>query len=178
MIGIALERLNQLSTAEAQEVFRACCGATAWCDAMVSRRPIVDRQSLHAAADQSFDILADADWLEAFACHPKIGDIDSLRMKFAGNAQWSAGEQAGASEANEETLRQLAIGNQQYEMRFGFIFIVCATGKTADQMLELLRVRLANSADDELKIAAAQQRRITHLRIDKLFDVLLKGTPG
>ena len=107
-------------------------------------------------------------WLEAFGGHPKIGDLDSLRMRLAGNKQWSAGEQAGVEVANEETLQRLADGNREYEQRFGYVFIVCATGKTAAEMLALLESRLRNDDSTELSAASEEQRKITHLRLGKL----------
>ena len=93
----------------------------------------------------------EADWLEAFAAHPRIGDSDALRARFATTAAWASREQAGALGASEDVLEDLAMGNRQYEERFGFIFIVCATGKTAEEMLELLRQRLANDPEAEIK---------------------------
>ncbi len=112
----------------------------------------------------------DADWLEAFAAHPRIGDVDALRAKFAATAAWASGEQAGVAGASESTLRALAEGNRDYEAKFGHIFIVCATGKTADEMLGLLRERLANEPDAELAVAAAEQAKITAIRLRKLLS--------
>ncbi len=132
-------------------------------------RPFADAVDLHAKADEVFDQLADADWLEAFECHPQIGDLNSLRMKYAGNDRWSSGEQSGISNANERVLQRLAQGNDDYKKRFGYLFIICASGKTAAEMLESLLVRLGNDPADELIVAAQQQRQITHLRIDKLL---------
>jgi OHCU decarboxylase len=106
--------------------------------------------------------------LAAFAAHPRIGDVDSLRTKFAHTKTWASGEQAGVDAASEDTLIRLADGNDAYFDRFGYIFIVCATGKSADQMLALLEARLPNDAVTELPIAAAEQRKITQLRLQKL----------
>ena len=107
-------------------------------------------------------------WLEALESHPKIGDLESLRMKYAGNKEWSGGEQAGVNSADEATLVALAEGNETYEQRFGYLFVVCATGKSAAEMLALLQERLGNEADEEFTIACGEQRKITHLRLDKL----------
>ncbi len=112
--------------------------------------------------------LAPADWLEAFAAHPKIGDRDALRAKFAATAAWSAIEQAGVDGAPEEVLDALADANDRYHERFGYIFIVCATGKTAEEMLALIRERLSNDPEVELRTAAAEQAKIARIRLEKL----------
>lgn len=125
---------------------------------------------MHQLADDVFDGLSDDDWKEAFAFHPQIGDAESLRMRFAGNKEWSGAEQSGMSQADEQTIQDLAVGNQKYEKRFGYIFIICASGKSASEMLSLLNERLGNETGDELTIAANEQRKISHLRIDKLID--------
>ena len=155
---------------------RGCCGSEAWCQAMLALRPIEDLPQLKDKADIAFDELSTTDWLEAFGCHPKIGDVDSLRMKYAGNDKWSHGEQSGVSSADDETIESLARGNQAYEHKFGYIFIVCATGKSAEEMLSLLEDRLQNDHDVELKLAAAEQRKITHLRIEKIVAELTSST--
>ncbi len=128
-----------------------------------------ERRPTPFVRNTAFDSIRESDWREAFDCHPKIGDVESLKMKFAGNQQWSAGEQAGMSMADEQTIANLVQANKDYERRFGYIFIVCATGKSAAQMLALLEQRLSNHPETELKVAADEQRKITHLRIDKLL---------
>jgi 2-oxo-4-hydroxy-4-carboxy-5-ureidoimidazoline decarboxylase len=135
---------------------------------MTARRPFADREELLAVAEQASQALERGDWLEAFAAHPKIGDLDSLRKRFADAAEWSEGEQSGMSRASEAVLQALSDGNRQYEAKFGYIFIVCATGKTAIEMLAQLRKRLRNDPKAELFIAAFEQRKITRLRLDKL----------
>jgi 2-oxo-4-hydroxy-4-carboxy-5-ureidoimidazoline decarboxylase len=165
-----VESMNALSAAATIELFRQCCGATAWCEGIASLRPFADLAALHQAADIAFDRLAKPDWIEAFSFHPKIGDIDSLRMKYAGNEHWSASEQSGVSQADDHTIRQLIAGNREYETRFGYIFIVCASGKQATEMLGILGSRLHNDTAKELGVAADEQRKITHLRIDKLLN--------
>lgn len=160
--------LNSLSSAEAIEQFRRCCGADAWCDAMAAARPFASHDAMAAAADKAFDSMPREAWLEAFACHPRIGDLKSLRMKFAGNKEWSGGEQAGAATADDATLQRLADANEAYFDRFGYLFIVCATGKSAPEMLAILESRLVNDPETELSIAAAEQRKITHLRLGKM----------
>ena len=165
----ALSRLNEGPAGEARVELERCCGASRWAEAMIARRPFRDRETLLAAADEVWWGLEESDWREAFAHHPKIGDADALRARFASTRQWAAGEQAGVRSATEETLVALADGNRAYEDRFGFIFIVCATGKTADAMLSLLRARLANDPRDEIRIAAAEQAKITRVRLEKLL---------
>jgi 2-oxo-4-hydroxy-4-carboxy-5-ureidoimidazoline decarboxylase len=164
---IALSRFNEMSREEAIEQMRRCCGATAWCEAVVNHRPYGDRDALHHQADIAFAAFDNADWLEAFSHHPKIGDIQSLKMKFAGNREWSGDEQAGTAHAEDEVIARLAEGNVAYEAKFGFIFIVCATGKTAREMLSILESRLPSDRDAEISNAAIEQKKITHLRIDK-----------
>jgi 2-oxo-4-hydroxy-4-carboxy-5-ureidoimidazoline decarboxylase len=160
--------LNALPPADARAALLRCCGSRRWADALLARRPFASTADLLAAADEVWAGLDRADWLEAFAAHPRIGDLDGLRKKFAATADWSAGEQAGVAGAGEAVLRELAEGNRRYEERFGHIFIVCATGKTAAEMLRLLRERLPNAPAAELAVAAAEQAKITRLRLEKL----------
>jgi len=135
---------------------------------MNQMRPFDSALTLFEAADRVWWGLARADWLEAFAAHPKIGDIDALRARFAAIAAWASREQAGTLGASEEVLRRLADGNRRYESQFGYIFIVCATGKTALEMLELLERRLSNEADLEIKLAATEQAKIMRIRLERI----------
>jgi 2-oxo-4-hydroxy-4-carboxy-5-ureidoimidazoline decarboxylase len=135
---------------------------------MVSGRPYHSDQALLNATDAHWWSLGRDDWLEAFAAHPKIGDVESLRTKYAATKQWSANEQSGADTADDVTIQALSKANKQYEQTFGYIFIVCATGKSADEMLAILRQRLENDPDTEIRQAAAEQLKITHLRLQKL----------
>ncbi|MEM9352149.1 MAG: 2-oxo-4-hydroxy-4-carboxy-5-ureidoimidazoline decarboxylase [Planctomycetota bacterium] len=170
MNAAVIQQINAATADEAAAVFRKCCGSAWWCEQMTEARPFADADAVTTAADAAFDQMPREAWLEAFAAHPQIGDLQSLRMKYAGNREWSAGEQSGAAGADEETLKRLAAGNAAYLQRFGYIFIVCATGKTAAEMLALLEARLDNAPEAELPIAAAEQRKITHLRLAKLSD--------
>ncbi len=165
----ALDHLNRLPAPEAEAAFRRCCGAARWAQRMTARRPFLTADDLFTAADAVWADLSRADRLEAFAHHPRIGDLESLRAKFAGTRTWAEGEQAGTALAPEEVLAALAEGNRQYEDRFGYIFIVCATGKRADEMLALLRARLHNDPETELRMAAEEQRKITRIRLEKLL---------
>ena len=163
------EQLNSMDREDALAVLGRCCGSTAWGHGMLERRPFASEESVLQAADDVWDGLGREDYLEAFSHHPKIGaDLASLRRKFQSTATWSSGEQAGVSQADEETLRGLAQGNIDYEARFGYIFIVCATGKSAGEMLALLQERLPNPPDRELAIAAGEQAKITRIRLEKL----------
>jgi 2-oxo-4-hydroxy-4-carboxy-5-ureidoimidazoline decarboxylase len=171
MDDLGLQRLNALSQSDAIEQFRRCCGTVSWCRDMANARPYPSIEAIHEAADRVMDGMSDDEWREAFACHPRIGDIQSLRMKYVGNREWSKAEQAGVGVADETTLRELAEGNAEYVQKFGFIFIVCATGKSASEMLAVMQSRLQSTIESELKVAAGEQRKITHLRIDKMESV-------
>lgn len=166
---LTLEALNSLPTDEARAAFRLCCTATRWIDLMVNDRPFKDRAACHAVARAHWATLSEADYLEAFAGHPKIGNIDSLREKYADSKVLASGEQQGMTTADEHTLERLAALNLQYEAQNGFIFIVCATGKNAQEMLKILEDRLQKPRDQELMAAAAEQAKITAIRINKLL---------
>jgi 2-oxo-4-hydroxy-4-carboxy-5-ureidoimidazoline decarboxylase len=163
-----LHGVNVLSPERARAAFLRCCGSTRWANAMAKRIPFASANDVFTAADEIWARLDPADWLEAFEHHPKIGDVDSLRKKFASTATLCESEQAGVKDANETVLRELAEGNAAYEKRFGFIFIVCATGKSAAEMLAILKSRLPNDPKAELHVAAAEQAKITRLRLEKL----------
>lgn len=163
--------LNALPAARAVAELLRCCGARRWAEAMAARRPFASLQALQQAASEVWWALERADWLEAFAAHPRIGDLQRLRERFAGRGgSWSEGEQAGVQGAPEALLQELMAGNREYERRFGHIFIVCASGRTAAELLQALRARLANDPETELRLAAAEQDRITRLRLEKLLQ--------
>ncbi|HEY6547382.1 MAG TPA: 2-oxo-4-hydroxy-4-carboxy-5-ureidoimidazoline decarboxylase [Vicinamibacteria bacterium] len=165
----ALRRLNELTAEEALAELLRCCGSTRWASAMTARRPYADAEVLQAAAEDAWWALGDGDWLQAFAHHPKIGDRQALRARFASTAAWAADEQKGAAVAGDDVLQALEDGNRAYEARFGYIFIVCATGKTAPEMLALLQERLTNAPRDEIRKAAREQAKITRLRLERLL---------
>jgi 2-oxo-4-hydroxy-4-carboxy-5-ureidoimidazoline decarboxylase len=150
---------------EARAWLRACCASTRWVERTLQRRPFGNVEQLLAVAREVWVALEPADWKEAFAAHPKIGDRDALRNRFPETAHLAAREQAGVDGASDDVLSALAEGNLAYERRFGFIFIVCASGLTADQMLQLLHARLRNDPATELLIAAEEQAKITALRL-------------
>ena len=167
---MTLDQLNRLAEAAARAELARCCGARRWIDRMCAARPFGDRGALLAAAERAFEGLGRADWLEAFGHHPRIGDLASLRAKYASTAAWAGEEQRGTADAGESALAALAEGNRAYEERFGYIFIVCATGKSADEMLALLRARMPNPPEREIRIAVEEQMKITRLRLEKLLD--------
>jgi OHCU decarboxylase len=166
--------LNALDDGAAVEALLRCCGSSRWARAMAAARPFRDRREMAATADAISASLSREDWLEAFAAHPKIGTGKADKTDGAGGAGragiWSDEEQAGVAGAAAETMRRLADANREYEARFGYIFIVCASGKSAAEMLSLLEGRLRHDADEELPIAAEEQRRITQLRLAKLLE--------
>ena len=166
---MTLDALNRLPEPQAREALERCCGSARWVGEMLASRPFPDVAALHEAAERAAGALDREDWLEAFSHHPRIGDVAALRARFASTAEWAGAEQAGAAAAPDAVLAALAEANRAYEARFGYIFVVCATGKGADEMLALLRARLGNGAAEELAIATAEQRKITRLRLDKLL---------
>jgi OHCU decarboxylase len=164
-----LERLNALSADDAQRELLTCCGARAWARRMAEARPFADADELLERADTTWWSLDEDDWREAFRAHPRIGGTKAQAGQTDREQAWSAGEQAGMRAAAEETRDALAEGNAAYEARFGYIYIVCATGRTADEMLDLLQSRLQNDPGTEIRAAAEEQRKITRLRLQKLL---------
>ena len=162
------QRLDLASDDEARALLTSCCGSTRWADRMVARRPFGSRASLLTAATEEWNTLGPSDWHEAFSQHPKIGDRQSLRERFPTTHQLSEREQAALRGASEPMLDALAEANRHYEKRFGYIFIVCATGKSAEEMLTLLDQRLPNDETTELRVAAMEQEKITAIRLDGL----------
>ena len=165
---MTLESLNALPAGEASQEFLKCCGSVRWANAMTERRPYKTTEELARAASDVWWALEKSDWLEAFRSHPKIGEKKTADAVSQQSQHWSGQEQSGVRDANQDTIDALAQLNRQYEEKFGFIFIVCATGKSAGEMLVILRERLGNEIDAELPIAAAEQEKITELRLKKL----------
>ncbi len=164
-----LDRLNALSADQAERELLTCCGSRAWARRVADARPFAAPSALFDAADAAWWDLDEADWREAFRSHPKIGEKKAQAGQTGREQAWSAGEQAGMARAATATRDALADGNRAYEARFGYIYIVCATGRTADEMLALLQSRLQNDADTEIRVAAEEQRRITRVRLEKLL---------
>jgi OHCU decarboxylase len=166
-ISQVLARWNALQPDKASEEILPCCGSKAWALGMAARRPLLDEPSLLAACDEVWKGLAESDWMKAFRSHPRIGDSHSPSAASPQSAAWSGEEQRKVGSAGEDTKLALAEGNRAYERKFGRIFIVCATGKSAPETLEILRRRLSNDEATELREAAEQQRQIAHLRLKK-----------
>jgi 2-oxo-4-hydroxy-4-carboxy-5-ureidoimidazoline decarboxylase len=162
--------LNALSAEEARSEFSRCCGAHRWAEDMAQARPFSSEEDVYERADTLWERTEPEDWREAMTHHPRIGDVSRLREKFKASGAWSEQEQQGMQGAGEDVVQALADGNQEYEARFGFIFLVCATGKSAAQMLGLLRGRMKNPPDRELRIAAEEQAKITRIRLEKLLS--------
>ena len=166
---MTLDRLNTLSPRDAVTLFRRCCGSLRWAQSMQERRPFTGVGQLHTVAKAVWNGMTPDEWREAFAQHPRIGDIKSLRKKFSTASDWAKGEQAEASGASERVLKSLYESNNLYEAKFGYIFIVSATGKSAEEMLAILNRRLNNAPSEEIKIAAQEHAKITRLRLEKLL---------
>lgn len=165
-----IEDLNKLESPEAESRFRDCCGSREWAKQMAAARPFKGREELISRAEALWSTLGPEDWLEAFAAHPKIGAKKAAPAQAALSAEWSKGEQAGMDNADDLIKDKLAEANRLYEEKFGYIFIVCATGKTAEEMLGLCRGRFGNPPEAELPIAAEEQRKITEIRLRKLLE--------
>jgi len=165
----SFERLNRLDEVAARQALERCCGSSRWVAGMLAARPFSSQTALLQCAEEVWSHCHASDFLEAFSHHPEIGaDLDELRRRFAGTAQLSEAEQAKVAGASEATLLALRQHNRTYRERFGYSFIVCATGKTAEEMLAILESRLSAPPDAELALAAAEQAKITRLRLEKL----------
>ncbi len=165
-MNAVLAAWNEAPEATALEAMLACCGARRWAQTMVALRPFQSVVTLSLTADEVWSAMEEADWMEAFACHPRIGQRKAARSS-ARSAAWSEQEQSSAASAANEVLTELSEGNALYEQRFGFTYIICATGKSAEEMLSILQRRLSSDRASELREAAEQQRQITQIRLGK-----------
>lgn len=165
-----LNSLNQLSPKEATEELVRCCGASRWVDQMVRRRPFRSTEQIYQIAEEIWNELDTEDWLEAFSHHPRIGDVEALKSRFASTQNWASDEQKGALGVSEAVLSELALENKAYEKKFGFIFLICATGKKAEEMLDALKVRMMNPPSMEIQVASQEQSKIMKLRLRKLLE--------
>lgn len=159
--------LDRLTSAAATEVLTSCCGSQRWVAGIVAKRPFESVGRIKAEAERVWWGLTRDDWLEAFSHHPRIGETRSIQ-----NAQgkaWSAKEQAGLAGTADSIRHELARVNQAYEARFGYLYIVSASSRSAEELLALARTRLQNQPEDELRVAAAEQLAITLLRLDRLL---------
>ena len=155
---------------QAKKLLAECCGASRWVSGMLARRPFRSRDAVLSAADEIWRSLDSEEMREAFSHHPRIGEQKSVKPQSERGSTWAAGEQSGIERAHDDVRAQLAAANREYEQRFGYIYIVFATGKSAEEMLALARERLRNDPETELRAAAEEQRKITRLRLDKLLD--------
>jgi len=162
-----LARWNRLPMDEAMQAILPCCGSKAWVQGMVARRPFADEATLLAASNETWRNLTRSDWMEAFHSHPRIGESRPLQSSSAQSVEWSAQEQRNVGDAEATVRIALVDANREYEQRFNRVFIVCATGKSAPEILEILRRRLKNDAETDLHEAAEQQRQITEIRLRK-----------
>jgi OHCU decarboxylase len=164
-----LSWLNQLGPSESSDEFVKCCGSLEWARRMTGSRPFTSLEQLQKRASEIWWTLDRDDWLEAFRSHPKIGGSKSAEKVSNQSRAWSGEEQSGVKSATEQVLSELATLNRQYDDKFGFIFIVCASGKSSDEMLAILKSRLAHDAETELRNAASEQEKITEIRLRKLI---------
>lgn len=162
--------LDDLGPDEAAARLRVCCGAHRWVEGMMAARPFKSAQRARDEADRVWSSLDRADWLEAFDHHPRIGETKAAIAQDATGAALSSSEQSQVASAEATIKRQLAKVNEEYERRFGYIYIVCASGRSAQELLAIARGRLQNDADTELRVAAEEQRKIMQLRLAKLLE--------
>jgi len=166
-----LTRWNNLDSSEAAKEVLPCCGARAWAERLAIERPFEDEAAVLIASDEIWRGLGTLDWLQAFQSHPKIGESRAATPTGGHSAAWSQHEQKNIAAARQDVRAELAKGNGEYEEKFGFIFIVCAAGKSAPEILEILKRRLQNDKEKELKEAAEEQRQITQLRLKKWLEI-------
>ncbi len=170
-----IERFNELTAAQTRKALLDCCGAKKWAAEMMAQCPFPTEGDLLAAADAIWSGLGRRDWLEAFRHHPAIGAGKAAAKQSAKAKKWSAGEQSVAQQAQTEILAAMAEANSEYHAKFGYVFLICATGKTADQILASLRQRIMNDPETELRAAAREQQKITRLRLEKLLEALAES---
>jgi len=168
---MTIAEFDHLGIDEKKALLHQCCGSANWINKVIAALPAEDLIDLLEIAEEQWYACNEQDWREAFGHHPKIGDLNSLKDKYASTGHWAEGEQASVKQATEQTLRTLVEDNQEYEKKFGYIFVVFATGKTADEMLSILKQRLYNSPETEILVAMEEQLKITKLRLEKLFGV-------
>jgi len=169
-MSLTVGELDDMPESSAAALLADCCGSSSWVSQMIAARPFRSVDSVLSAADRIWRSLSASDWLEAFAHHPRIGERSGAIPQGERAAAWSADEQAGVATARENVREALAAANERYERRFGYTYIVCATGKTPEEMLTLSRNRLRNAAAAEIQVAAEEQRKITRLRLQKLLE--------
>lgn len=166
---MTISEFDKMDINSRKELLFNCCGSTGWVKAMLEIFPVEDLVDLLEYAEEKWFDCNPADWLEAFEHHPKIGDFHSMIHTFTNITEWTTKEQAGVQDSSAEMLEKLRIANEAYEETFGYMYIVFATGKSAQEILANLNERLLNDPEDELMIAAGEQDKITKLRLKKLF---------
>jgi OHCU decarboxylase len=169
-VTVSVAELDVMPETRAKKLIAECCGANRWVSGMLARRPFKSRAAVLSAADEIWRALDSGDWREAFSHHPRIGERKSAMPQSKRESGWAAGEQSGVERAQDDVRAALAAANREYEQRFGYTYIVFATGKSAEGMLALARERLQNDPDVEFRAAAEEQRKITRLRLEKLLD--------
>jgi allantoicase len=165
----AIAQFNRLSREQALKALLDCCGATQWAEQVVAQMPFANSVQLLETADKLWAGLQRDDWLEAFRHHPAIGEKQAKAKQSANARRWSAGEQSASQKGPRETLAALTAANREYHAKFGHVFLICATGKSSEEILKNLQQRLSNNPEAELRIAAEEQRKITRLRLEKLL---------
>ena len=164
-----LNIISNITVQNSSDLFSKCCGSEKWQKSMLSSLPFDSKEEMISRSEKIWYSLDKKDWLESFSHHPKIGDLKSLKEKYSETKNFAENEQSAAKEASMETLTELAKYNEDYEKKFGYIFIVCATGKSADEMLSIIKNRIQNDPETEIKIAMEEQNKITKLRLEKLL---------
>jgi allantoicase len=164
-----IQRFNRLSQAQARKALLDCCGSHKWVERMLQGMPFADVAYVFDTAEKTWAALGPSDWLEAFRHHPAIGAKRAEKTQSATAKRWSKGEQSVAQAVAPQTLTALAAANETYQAKFGHVFLICATGKTSEEILASLKKRLPNDPEAELRIAAEEQRKITRLRLEKLL---------
>jgi len=166
-----VRRISDLPDDEAGAELRACCAAPRWVERMLSQRPFKDADEVFESAERIWWDLDQADWLEAFAAHPRIGEKPVGELENLRAGEWAVAEQSGMAAASADVKTRIAEANRDYEAKFGWIYLVCATGKSAEEMVAFARQRMTNDPAAELRVAAAEQAKITRLRLVKLLEI-------
>lgn len=167
---MTVKDLDAMKPDQARGIFAECCGSSKWVNEMTAMRPFRTFDNVLKGADEAADKLDAEDWLEAFAHHPRIGEKAASAPAHGATTEMAAEEQSGVDAAANDVKAALMNANREHELKFGYIYIVCATGKSADEMLGIARKRLNNDAEKELAISADEQRKITRLRLEKLIE--------
>ena len=167
---MTLHEFNILPGEQLIQELTRCCGSSAWVQKMLPFIPADDMVELLEDAEEQWYACSEADWKEAFSHHPRIGGADMLAKKFAATSEWASGEQSAVGSASPGIIADLAAANEAYEKKFGYIFIVSATGKTAEEMLVILKERLLNTPEEEIKNAIEELNKITLIRLQKLIS--------